>query len=45
MARLGFITGTAKEGANSKHMRSVITKSNLFFRDKVRYNTFDKRDN
>lgn len=45
MARLGFITGTAKEGVSSKQMRSVISKSNLFFRDKVRYNTFDKRDN
>ena len=45
MARLGFITGTAKEGVKSKHMRSIISKSNLFFRDKVRYNTFDKREN
>ncbi len=44
MSRLGFITAVAKQGVSSKEMRSKISKSNLFFRDHIKYNTFDKRD-
>jgi hypothetical protein len=43
MSRLGLITAIAKEGVTSKEMRSHISKSNLFFRDRVRTTIYDKR--
>jgi hypothetical protein len=44
MSRLGFITAVSKEGVSSKSMREKISKSNLFFRNRIRVRSFDKGD-
>jgi enoyl-CoA hydratase/carnithine racemase len=41
MSRLGFIHGVSKEDVTSKMMRHEITKSNLFFRRKLKVNFED----
>jgi hypothetical protein len=41
MSRLGYIKGFVKEGVSNKELRYQISRSNLYFRDPIRYNGFD----
>jgi hypothetical protein len=42
MSRLGYIKGFVKEGVTNKEMRYQISRSNLYFRDPLKYNNFDQ---
>lgn len=45
MSRLGFLNGMTDENIPNKQFRKKLTEANLFFRNRIPYDTFDEEHN